>query len=93
MAAKKKVLSPSEFYSSGTGSSAYGYNYTNRGRSAPWSYWDQSIFDPGYTRPGINQAYDGRFPTASPTSSEGVLGFTGQDTWRFISKEYFQSKT
>ncbi|MFA5271449.1 MAG: hypothetical protein WC412_03790 [Candidatus Omnitrophota bacterium] len=45
------------------------------------------------TSPSTVQSYDGNFPTASPTSNEGVLGFTGQNSWRPISKEYFKAKT
>jgi hypothetical protein len=64
----------------------YGFDY--RTRKAPVGYLSWQ-----YTSPNTIQSYDGRFPTASPTSSEGVLGFTGQNSWRPISKVYFDAKT
>jgi len=70
-----------------TSACSEGFNY--RGRKAPWGYLSWA----GLTSPTTNQSYDGRFLTASPTSSEGVLGFTGQNSWRPISKAYFDKKT
>ncbi|MDD4877090.1 MAG: hypothetical protein PHQ86_08200, partial [Dehalococcoidales bacterium] len=61
-----------------------GFNY--RGRKAPWGSLSS------VTSANTNQSYDKRFPKAIPTSSEGVLGFTGQDSWRLISKDYFDKQ-
>ncbi len=47
----------------------------------------------GYSNPTVNQEYDDRFPQASPSSSEGVLGFTGGNSWRTVGSDYFYEKS
>jgi hypothetical protein len=81
----KDVLGSEEYCTSSTCSGGFDY----RDRKAPKGY----LYYAGITSPSTVQSYDGNFPTASPASSEGVLGFTGQNSWRPISKEYFDSNT
>ncbi|MFA5259627.1 MAG: hypothetical protein WC450_00175 [Candidatus Omnitrophota bacterium] len=81
----RKSLTNEEYCTTGTCSG--GFNYRNR--KAPYGYLSYA----NITAPNTVQSYDGNFPTASPTSSEGVLGFTGQNSWRPISKVYFDAKT
>jgi len=40
----------------------------------------------------IIQAYDSRFPTAVPQTTDGVLGFTGSSVWRLISEAHARNR-
>ncbi|MFA6281957.1 MAG: hypothetical protein WCY05_05620 [Candidatus Omnitrophota bacterium] len=91
-----------EEYSTGSGTYA-GINGCNRGggyASQPYknntSVLGQSLTSyvfGGSGSPTDNKVYDDRFPTAVPASSEAVFGFTGVNSWRFVSQEYFDEKT
>ena len=61
----------------------------------PLNYWYVENYGArvGYAYPNTSQGYDDDFPNASPTTTAGVLGFTGGNSWRTVSAEYFSEQT
>ena len=57
-----------------------------------WQASDSNYYG-GYAYPSLSQDYDDRFPHATPTSYQSVLGVTGTNVWRLISEAYFNSQT
>ncbi len=60
-----------------------------RGRKAPLGYLSWQSMNPST----LLSVYDDRFPQASPTTTESVLSFTGNDLWRQIGQDHYCAQT
>ncbi len=87
----REQLSGTPEYYSVSGESYSGINLRRGGQtdyeSKRYGYYVLTRGSGG--NPSLRQSYDPRFPQATPASSAGVLGFTGGNSWRFITEQYF----
>jgi len=64
--------------------------------SLPWNFnwlYNYGIRGSEDASPVREISYDSRFPRAHPADYGTVLGLTQADSWRLITKEYFEDKT
>ena len=62
----------------------------------PWNFdwlYSYGIRGLGDAYPARKISYDTRFPRVHPADHGTVLGLTQADSWRLITKEYFEDKT
>ena len=64
---------------------------------ATWNYRGYRcagcVFGNTVSSPSVDANYDDRFPQAVPNSTDGVLGFSGGESYRIISQDYYNSQT